>query len=243
MKKCEICGETFEKHSLYANHVRWKHKKPSTENLSKAMIKNLEKRFGKWIIETVKCFHCDNLIEIKYREGNKKEKYFCSRSCANKRNHSKETKEKISKTTLKNWENDEFREKTLKQFQTDNNKRFSSKGEREIREKLKIVFGDNVLAHRNIKLNENLSKAVDIQIKEQNVIIEYDGIWHFKKVKEEHNFELQQMKDKLLNEYCIKNKIKLIRIKEDVYFSDKENIFLQLLSLINKKEINNYFIY
>jgi len=30
MKKCKICGEEFETHSLYANHIRWKHKKPRT---------------------------------------------------------------------------------------------------------------------------------------------------------------------------------------------------------------------
>lgn len=54
----------------------------------------------KWISFKVKCCICFSpfLIEEFNVSKPKKEKYYCSRSCANKRTHSKETKEKISKT-------------------------------------------------------------------------------------------------------------------------------------------------
>jgi len=244
MKKCEICGKEFENHSLYANHIRWYHKENDNTKLSEAAIINNENRYGKWVIENVKCAVCDGDVEIKYREGKKKEKYYCTRSCANKRVISDETKEKISTSILKRWENDDFRETTLNQFKSPRNKRTSSKGEREIRNKLKEIYGEEkVSSHRNIKIDNDLVKAVDIYIKEKNTIIEYDGIWHFKKVNEGHKFELQQLKDKLLNEYCLINSIKLIRIKEEIYLKNKEKTFLYIFDIIENKEIGNYIIY
>lgn len=47
----------------------------------------------------VKCHNCGKEFEVLEEESKfpKKEKYFCSRSCANTRHHSKETKEKIGK--------------------------------------------------------------------------------------------------------------------------------------------------
>ena len=118
MKKCEICGDEFENHSLYANHVRWHHKEVIKTNMISAAVKRNENTYGKWIIENVKCAVCDGDVEIKYREGKKKEKYYCCRSCANKRVISDETKEKISTSILKRWDDSDFREKTLNQFKS-----------------------------------------------------------------------------------------------------------------------------
>ncbi len=52
----------------------------------------------------VKCNCCGCEIKISEREKifPKKERYFCSRSCSNKRKHSNETKEKIANSLKKN---------------------------------------------------------------------------------------------------------------------------------------------
>ena len=60
-----------------------------------------------------------------------------------------------------------------------NNKKFSSKGEREIRKILKERYGSKeVSSHRIVEYN-NLKKSVDLTLKNKNILIEYDGIWHF----------------------------------------------------------------
>ena len=95
--KCNECGETFENKKIKANHVRWKHRDQTDYNAKSVERGNkiADKIHGKLITETVSCNKCDKDIEIEYR-GNKKDKYFCSRSCANSRKASKEKNAKIS---------------------------------------------------------------------------------------------------------------------------------------------------
>ncbi len=241
MKKCEICNLEFENHSLYANHIRWKHSDNTNyhENATISAIKMNENRYGKWVTENSKCSNCDKKITIKYRENKKKTKYFCNRSCANVRKLSKESKEKISEKISKLWESKEYRDNiTEKQS---NDKRFSSKGEREIRKFLSKKY--NILPHRNITLDGDLIRAVDILLPDNNTIIEYDGVWHFKKVTKDHKFKLQQKKDKLTNKYCKDNNIKLIRIKEDRYYSNKNKTIQEIINIIDNKNIDNYILY
>lgn len=98
---CEDCNIEFETFQAKANHVRWYHKDNSEylKNAKEIGKKIAKERFGKIITENSNCSCCDKLIEIEYREGKKKDKYFCSRSCANTReNRSEETKAKIAKT-------------------------------------------------------------------------------------------------------------------------------------------------
>lgn len=59
------------------------------------------KQFGLFKDFEVECYSCKNKFLVNEREKifPKKEKYYCNRSCANKRTHSDETKEKI-RTTL-----------------------------------------------------------------------------------------------------------------------------------------------
>lgn len=76
-----------------------------------------------------------------------------------------------------------------------------------------------------------LSKlAFDFFIPNANLIIEYDGIQHFKPIKlfgGEKEFEKTKIRDQIKNDYCLKNKIELIRIS---YLDDITNS----LSNINK---------
>jgi hypothetical protein len=102
MYKCEECNLEFKTFQAKANHHRWQHLKyiyKNNDNKEKHAInckKALVDRFGKWVEENVKCEKCENVVSIKYREGNKPEKIYCSRSCANKHTFSLERKKKIS---------------------------------------------------------------------------------------------------------------------------------------------------
>ena len=52
----------------------------------------------------------------------------------------------------------------------------------------------------------------DFYLPDLNIIIEFDGQQHFKPVWGEENFKRLQRLDKIRDEYCKKNQIKLIRI-------------------------------
>ena len=62
-----------------------------------------DKKYGEIKEFIVKCSKCKKEIVVKEREFlfPKKEKYYCDNKCANSRNHSEETKEKISKSLYK----------------------------------------------------------------------------------------------------------------------------------------------
>lgn len=241
---CKKCNLTFDTAFEKANHVRWKHqdntetnRKISEKATERYLIKNGELKEYKVI-----CENCNTEFFVFEREKKhpEKKKYFCSRSCANTRNHSNETKEKIGKSMSIVWKSDEYAQHIIN-ANTKKSKRFSSKGEREIRNILKKIYTDTS-SQRIIKLSDNTKRAVDIQIKSLNVIIEYDGIWHFKKVHENHDFDTQHKKDILEEEYCKLNNIKLIRISNERYIKNKEECLKLLFeALYNKTDI--YKIY
>ena len=57
-----------------------------------------DKKYGKFVDYLVKCNSCDKIFIVNEREKlyPQKKKYYCSRSCANKRKHSQKTKDKLS---------------------------------------------------------------------------------------------------------------------------------------------------
>lgn len=71
-------------------------------------MNNSNKKYGEFKNFLLNCNSCKKEFEIKEREKlhPKKEKYYCSRSCANKREHTEETKNKISYSIL-----DKFKDK------------------------------------------------------------------------------------------------------------------------------------
>lgn len=98
-----------------------------------------------------------------------------------------------------------------------------SKGEKEIR---------NILELKNIKYetqktfndckNTKLLKF-DFYLPELNTCIEFDGEQHYKSFKYfggDDGFKVIQKRDKIKNDYCVDNNIKLIRIKYNDNISD-----------------------
>lgn len=251
MKKhiCNICGLEFENHSLKANHIRWKHKdqKKYIEKISTLKTDFYLKKLGDLKDFNVKCDRCDTEFIVTEREFKfpEKEKYYCCISCANSNHnmsHSDETKNKLSVIAKKLWGDDKYSNIHL------NNNKFSSKGEREIRSFLKERYGNKeVSAHRIISMN-NIKKAVDITIKNKNLIIEYDGIWHFdKRIYEKFGtpdkyLEITE-KDKMLKEYCLINNIRLLRISDKYYNHNKRKTISEMLFFIEKENLQYKELY
>lgn len=96
MNKCLNCGELVN--NKYCN--------VSCQNSHQCSART-NKIYGEIKEFKVKCNCCNCDVSIQEREKlfPKKEKYFCSKSCANKRKHSKETKEKIKNTLIVYYDN------------------------------------------------------------------------------------------------------------------------------------------
>ncbi len=97
MNKCLNCGKDVKNKYCSVscqNTHQWTGKKRSKESIKKRE----QKKSNKWKNFNVNCDKCNKEFEI--REYNvispKKDKYFCSRSCANSRDWSNEDKEKKS---------------------------------------------------------------------------------------------------------------------------------------------------
>lgn len=225
--ECEECGETFTNGKVKSNHVRWKHRdnysKAGREKLRKTANKTNERMYGKWIEDSVNCHICGKKIEVKYRKGKKKKKYFCSISCANTRTHSKETKEKIRKSTSisikEKWATDKvYANKCLASIT--NSKRFTSKREVEIREYFIKTYPQDEWAFGLGLVLENGTCSRDLYSDKLRVCFEYDGIWHFEDIKGQ--LKKKQEKDSDLEKWCIRNDYRLVRIDEKEKLSLKE---------------------
>ena len=102
-RTCPHCNETFIQINpkVFSNRVRWCAKNPArnnTEGISNALMKRYEIKYGKFVEFDVYCEHCGKRYKTIEREHTfpSKANYFCSRSCANSRVHTTETKENIS---------------------------------------------------------------------------------------------------------------------------------------------------
>lgn len=85
MWKCKHCNNeyNFKTTSEKANHTRWCNKNPKRNDWNSGT--GTINQFGELKYYMVKCDCCGNDFEVKEREKlhPQKEKYYCSRSCAN----------------------------------------------------------------------------------------------------------------------------------------------------------------
>jgi very-short-patch-repair endonuclease len=108
-----------------------------------------------------------------------------------------------------------------------------SKGEKTINN---FLIKNNILYERQKKFDKCIYKSklfFDFYLPEYNICIEYDGLQHFDIINYfggEKNFKLMKIRDRIKNDYCKKNNIKLIRIKynenidEKLFFLKNNNI-------------------
>jgi len=101
-KICKYCHTEFAniEGRVFSNHVRWCDNNPNSKNtkkLANAIRTAFTKRDGKYKNFTVQCNRCSNPVVVCEREKLHpiKLKYFCSRSCANTREHTTANKNKI----------------------------------------------------------------------------------------------------------------------------------------------------
>ena len=107
-----------------------------------------------------------------------------------------------------------------------------SKGEKEIR---------NILNENNIKFESQKifdkckykrKLPFDFYLPDYNICIEYDGKQHYKPIDYfggEKELEKNKIRDKIKNNYCKNNNIKLLRIK----YNDNDNIIDKIKNIIN----------
>lgn len=99
MNTCLFCGKPVtNKFCNVSCQNRYYKRKPTKEQYKQSQIT----RYGKLKEYKVICYNCSKEFSVFEKEKlhPKKEKYFCSRSCANTRHHDEETKSKISKSII-----------------------------------------------------------------------------------------------------------------------------------------------
>lgn len=168
-----------------------------------------------------KCKKCNDIIKYEQRRND-----YCGSSCSASKNNigrvfSEETKKKMSISASidnkKRWNNPEYVKTHLVNI---GKRRFNSKGEIEVREYLKINLPEYEWTSGGfIKLSEDKMTTVDVYSRKMKICVEYDGIWHFKNINGQ--LKRKQMKDKNLNEWCLKKGYRIIRISEDYYKKNK----------------------
>ena len=224
---CTECTLKFDSFQQKANHVRWQHKdqKFSADGYAslqeKSKIYN-EKRYGKLITQDINCFKCNKEFNVSFREGKKKERYFCSRSCANSRTWDEKMKNKISIGVKKACKNPIIKAKFISNLQNVK-KRNSSKAERKLASMLKNY---GFTRHLLMTTKNNFLFDIDIVSKEKDIWIESDGSWHFKKVHAGHDFEKTKLRDTIEEYEAINRNVLLIRVNNEKYSIDEQINFI-----------------
>lgn len=246
--KCEICNLDFDKFQQKANHDRWNHKEIpfSTEAIQSIKDKKLVRdnlKYGIFINEIDHCFKCGKDVSITYRQKKgKKEKYYCSRFCANSRNHTQEIKDRISISTSKSlkekWANDDkYRNKCLNDTII-----WSSKSERNLRNYFQENFIDDEWTSGGRILYNKIPISRDLYSNKLKINIEVDGIWHFKDIHGQ--LKDKQIKDLALNNWSTDNNWRILRIKEDFLNTKYSQSYYNLIiNFVYKQNIKYLEIY
>lgn len=114
---CIICGKEYSYKGINTHYDRVHaddsiKEKYSSGNNGKYHLKeykekirsSIDSRLGSFLDFEVECSTCSTVFQVKEREKlfPSKEKYYCSRKCANTKNHTEETKKKIKESRIKN---------------------------------------------------------------------------------------------------------------------------------------------
>jgi very-short-patch-repair endonuclease len=211
---CDECGKSFEKQRGEYNR-RIKKGYANFFCNSQCAGKGLDRPNEIHVPITAQCLWCKSVIETTTCSKARK---CCSRTCSAKYSRSTcknvhqtdEFRKKVSDKTKSAWDSGKYDE-----LMNSGRKWFNSKGEIELREYLKVALPEYKFTTGMLT---GAGSNPDIWSKEYKVVIEYDGIWHFKDIKGQ--LADKQTKDKRLEDWCVENKWRCIRIKEEVYKKD-----------------------
>lgn len=249
MWKCGICNEEFDNAKIGANHIRWKHKEikiseKGRKKLSQSAIYRNTKKYGEKIKIIQKCKNCNIEFEtfISEKKGiTRKTKKCCSRKCAAIFSQSFVDTKNISKAIKNIYTNNPEHPMCNTWKLSINKKYFSSKNERFIRDYFISKYSSDEWTHGPLTRFNEINLVCDLYSKKLKVIFEYDGIWHFKDIYGQ--LKDKQLKDKLLERWCVENNYRLIRIKEEIFNQDKAKWLCVIENEIynSKEQIVKYY--
>ncbi len=220
MNQCLYCNSPV-KNKYCSVGCQNKHQNSKKSNNKYGNFTNFEKS----------CQRCNNTFFVKERENLHPQKliYFCSRSCANIRNHSDEVKNKIKMSLTKLPK----KPKVIKQ---------KVKIELICKECNKTFIVDENKKQSNVLTNEPMFNGwdADIILPNKKIAILWNGVWHYKKITKKHSVEQVQNRDKIkINE--IKKLGYTPYIIEDLGKYDKsfvENEFQKFIKLGADHDLN-----
>lgn len=245
MHECKYCKCNFNELTgrQFANHVRWCDKNltngdKGSKSIADAVNKRHDIKLGEYKDFTLTCsnINCGNNFIYRCREKNlHKAPKCCSSKCSHilsshaTRTWTEDMRKKASDTTKLLWDNESYINKCINK----GNRRFTSKAEELIRSYFITTFTNDEWTFGGMMKYKNEGLVRDLFSKKLKICIEYDGIWHFKDI---HNqLERKQYKDKLLEEWCIDNNWRLIRIDENVYNKNKSDAINILIDCVYNK--------
>ena len=232
-KICPVCDKDLSGMRItdVGNHIKWCKFQSNPDNTySQAMKKANVTRFGAFASYKVTCNKCGTAFEVRQREHSfpKKEKYFCSRSCANSRSNlsqswtqqkkekiwTQQKKEKARVHSKKLWQNEQYAKRCL------SNKFFTSKGQRLIRDYIISNHPDDewTWGILNAKYKDTFFHP-DMFSHKLKIVFQYDGEGHFKDIYKDRDFQKGKLKQALLQQWCMQNGYKLLRISESWFHS------------------------
>ncbi len=233
---------------MFSNHVRWcpsntKNGDKGPKSISQALKKKYALINGEIKEFKVICHKCNKKFIIKEPEKKHpiKKRYFCTIFCANSKTWSEETNKKRSisnsKASKKLWMNEEYRKKIL----SNNNSVIVSKGEREVRSYFIENYRNDQWTFGGRLVYKGESLIRDLYSNKLKICIEYDGIWHFKEINGQ--LKRKQLKDHLLNAWCLENGWKIIRVRDELYQNNKNKILDQIVEEVYNKNTNKHIAY
>lgn len=232
LKICEICGFQTKNGRIFSNHIRWQHrmKDRNSEAFKRFCEKIKEQRKftsqGVNIQSTEKAFckkcgkEFERVVYVNNATGRRKTLTdFCSVKCSHSRVWTAEQKHHLSEKAKSNpsgfakpgWtstksarKNHSKRELEIVNFFKEN---FPA-------DEWKVGLIEGSIRHDGVLVNP------DLWSKKLKVVIEYDGVWHFKNI---HNqLDYKQKVDKITTKWCLERGYRLIRIDEKLKITNEK---------------------
>ena len=141
-----------------------------------------------------------------------------------------EMRKRASIISKKLWEDEDYAKKVL-----NNNRHFTSKNEVLIRDYFIDNFSEDEWTfggHLRIQ-NEGITR--DLYSNKLKICFEYDGVWHFEDIHGQ--LAKKQLKDQLLEQWCINNKYTLVRLDEKQFNSDSIPMLRELFYSITEPSV------
>lgn len=233
---CEICGFETDNGRVMSNHKRWKHiyadknSDKYKEYSNKISEKTIEHNGKRSILNReVNCPECGKIFIQKYfynsKYGEKQNgiiNKYCSKHCANKQGSKYVDYSKVSR-----WAKEHptgFCSSEWRLIHPEcQSKQMHSKRELDIVSYFKNNFPNDCWKQGLILGGHRIDGILlnpDLWSKKLKVVIEYDGIWHFKDICGQ--LAKKQKVDRITTKWCLENGYKIIRIDEDLHITNEQ---------------------